>query len=227
MKTVLITGVGRGIGRALAEKFLAENWRVIGTSQSGDADHHHEHLEIHQLDLRDAGSINGFTKVLTQAGTAIDILINNAGILADENETRLIVSKLRQNLEVNLIGTADLTERLSALMSRDGHIIFMSSQAGSLSDMDHVESSHAPYMYPGYKISKAALNMYMRTLAARLHHESTGVIVSAVHPGWVRTDMGGDRAPVLPSQAADTIYRLAISRPPTGEFWFNGEKYPW
>jgi NAD(P)-dependent dehydrogenase (short-subunit alcohol dehydrogenase family) len=103
----------------------------------------------------------------------------------------------------------------------------MSSAAGSLIEMDDIESSHFPYHYPAYKISKCALNMYMRTLAARLKHEGTNIIVSSVHPGWVKTDMGGDEAPTTPEEAAENIYKLAVSRPETGQFWYNGKKYPW
>ena len=69
--------------------------------------------------------------------------------------------------------------------------------------------------------------MYTRTLAARFINEKTPVVVSSVHPGWVKTSMGGDGAPMLPVEAAEDIYRLAISQPETGQFWFKGEKHPW
>ncbi len=228
-KTTIITGVGRGIGKALAQKFLNEGYVVIGTSQSGAVDFNHDNLKIVQLDLTSADSIKKCVADISSIlkDSKIDIHINNAGALEDEDETRLIVQKLRDTLEVNLIGTADLTEQMIPQINKDGHIVSLSSQAGSIGDMDNIEDSHEPYHYPAYKISKAALNMYTRTLAARLHHEGDGIIVSSVHPGWVKTDMGGDEAPMLPEEAAGWIYKLAISRPETGQFWYKGEKYPW
>ena len=247
MKTAVITGIGRGIGRALAARFLDEGYAVIGTSQTGAVDYSHANLRIVQLDLASPDSIKRCAEVIAKSGsvgvtdagssnvTKIDILINNAGALLDEDETSVIIEKLRQTLEVNLFGTIDLTEQIIPLMTHGetggnaagGHIVSISSQAGSLQEMDRIMDSHEPYHYPAYKISKCALNMYVRTLAVRLQHEGAGVAVSAVHPGWVKTDMGGDEAPTTPEEAAANIFKLAISHPETGQFWFNGKKYPW
>lgn len=246
MKTVLITGIGRGIGRALAEKFLIESYKVIGTTVTGKADFTHPNLAVHQLDLSSPESIDrccaDIARVCEKTGLTIDILINNAGALFDDDETRIIVDKLRKTLEVNLIGTIDFTEHIIPSMSRDGHIVSISSSAGSLADtdMEDAKTSHYPFHYPAYKISKCALNMYTRTLAMRMEHErnTTGpagaaaksvdfITVSSVHPGWVKTAMGGDDATMTPEEAAENIYKLAISRPETGQFWFKGEKWPW
>jgi NAD(P)-dependent dehydrogenase (short-subunit alcohol dehydrogenase family) len=60
-----------------------------------------------------------------------------------------------------------------------------------------------------------------------MDHEKTGIIVSSVHPGWVKTNMGGDDAPTTAEEAAEQIFKLAVSRPETGQFWYNGNKYPW
>lgn len=227
MSTAFISGVGRGIGQALAHKFLTEGYRVIGTSQSGSVEYSHDRLSVLPLDLASAGSIAACADEIVRLGTEIDILINNAGGLFDEDETRVDVHKLRQTLEVNLIGTIDFTERMIPALRDDAHIVSLSSQAGSLGEMDRILDSHFPYHYPAYKISKCALNMYTRTLAVRLTHEGTHITVSSVHPGWVRTEMGGDDAPVLPEEAAADIFALATSRPETGQFWFKGKKYPW
>jgi len=227
MKTALITGVGRGIGQALAQKFLKEGWAVIGTTFNSAAPIENVNLKTYPLDLGSPESIKKCADDIIASGVKIDILINNAGALFDDEETHLIADKLRKTLEVNTIGTADFTEQIIPCLNDNSHIVCLSSQAGSITDMDHIEDSHEPYHYPAYKISKAALNMYVRTLAARLHHEGAGIIVSAVHPGWVKTDMGGAEAPTTPEEAAENIYKLAISRPETGQFWFNGKKYPW
>lgn len=223
MKTALITGVSRGIGRALAQKFLAEGWHVIGTSRSGAVDYQHEQLMVLQLDLSVPVSVEHCSRELEKQGVSVDILINNAGALFDEFETSVNVDLLRQTLEVNLIGTADFCERVYPRVYHSGHIVFISSSAGSLERTG--AQTHYPGMYPAYKISKAAINMYMRTLAFRLWDSH---IVSSVHPGWVKTEMGGvDEADITPEQSAKEIYDFVITKPETGGFWFNGRKLPW
>jgi NAD(P)-dependent dehydrogenase (short-subunit alcohol dehydrogenase family) len=142
------------------------------------------------------------------------------------------VDKLRKTLEVNLIGTIDFTEHIIPSMDKSAHIVNISSSAGSLNDtdMEDAKTSHFPFHYPAYKISKCALNMYTRTLAMRMQHERNSedfITVSSVHPGWVKTAMGGDDANLTPEEAAGNIYTLAISKPETGQFWFNGKKHPW
>ncbi len=231
MKTILITGISRGIGCALAHKFLDEGYFVIGTSQNGTIDYTHQNLNIFKLEITSTDSIEtcvtNISSLIQNRNSKIDILINNIGTLEDDNETKVIVEKLRTTLEVNLIGTINFTEHTIPHLSNNAHIVNISSQAGSLQDIEVFEHSHAPLRYPAYKISKAALNMYTRTLALRLRHENTNITVSSVHPGWVRTDMGGADAPLTPEEAAAYIYELGISRPETGQFWFKGEKYPW
>lgn len=96
----------------------------------------------------------------------------------------------------------------------------MSSSAGSLARSKEPDDDE----YPAYRISKTALNMYTRTLAVRLNGMVT---VSSVHPGWVKTDMGGSDADREPEEAAEDIFKLANSHVETGQFWFKGEKFPW
>src|SRR3989338_6975062 len=158
MKTVLITGIGKGIGRALAEKFLNEGYFVIGTVFSGSAEPH-DNLLIFKLDLSDPKSIADLSGAIRDSVRKIDILINNAGILADEDETAVVLDKLRKTLEINLIGTIDITEKIIPFINKGGHIVNISSTAGSLAG---TVKSHFPGHYPSYKISKAAMNMYTR-----------------------------------------------------------------
>ena len=224
MKTVLITGISRGIGRALAEVFLKNDYKVVGTTLTGETDFSHEHLTVLELDLAKPESIAACIAHIESLHTAFDIVIKNAGVLLDEDEVALVPEKLRATLEVNLIGTADFAERVLPCTSPKGHLIFISSTAGSLEYEGHL-ISHFPKHYPAYKISKTALNMYMRTLAMRL--KESGPVVSSVHPGWVQTDMGGAEADLTPAEAAEHIYRFAITRPETGFFWFKGETLPW
>lgn len=223
MKTVLITGIGKGIGKALAQKFLHEGYVVLGTATTTPVDVEHEHLSVFALDLTSLESIQTCVEQIAGTGKRVDVLINNAGILADEEETRVKTELLRETLEVNLIGTIDFCERIIPLMVDGGHILNISSTAGSLEFTGKV--SHYSGHYPCYKISKAALNMYTRTLAGELKEK--GIAVSSVHPGWVRTDRGGAEADMSPEQAAHDIYALVVSNPRTGGFWFKGESLPW
>ncbi len=223
MKTVLITGVGRGIGFAEAEKFLKEGYFVIGTYRESKPNLQNESLALFELDLSKSASIKNCVEAIKNFGKKINILINNAGVLLDEDDTEVYVDKLRKTLEVNLIGAIDFTEQIIPLIEKSGQIINTASSAGSLNlPATH---DHYPYHYPSYKISKTALNMYTKTLAQRL--KSKDITVSSVHPGWVKTDMGGEEADLEPSEAAEHIYRLAISHPETGQFWYKGEKFPW
>ncbi|MEI8327562.1 MAG: SDR family NAD(P)-dependent oxidoreductase [Candidatus Taylorbacteria bacterium] len=222
MNTVFISGVSKGIGKALAMKFLNEGYFVIGTSTSGEVDIENTDLKVLTLDLSSSKSIEDCVDGANKLGKKINIHINNAGAIFDEDETVIVIEKLRKTLEVNLIGTIDLTERLIPMLDIGGHIVNVSSSAGSLEETGH--HSHFLGHYPSYKISKAALNMYTRTLALRLKDQVT---VSSVHPGWVQTQMGGAGANITPDEAAANIYKLAISRPDSGYFWFNGEMMPW
>ncbi|OGM95879.1 MAG: hypothetical protein A2816_00100 [Candidatus Yanofskybacteria bacterium RIFCSPHIGHO2_01_FULL_39_44] len=223
METVLITGAGKGIGEALADKFLSEGWFVLG-AYHGAEPAPRKNLLYFPLDLSSPKSIAECTQAIKETGKTISVVINNAGVLLDEEETKVVIEKLRQTLEVNLIGTIAFTERLISLISSGGHIINISSTAGSLG-LAINSISHFPNHYPAYKISKTALNMYTRTLATRLKDQN--VTVSSVHPGWVRTEMGGPEADISSEEAAKYIYEFATTSPETGEFWFKGEKLQW
>ncbi len=224
MKTVVITGISKGIGLALARKFLAEGFDVLGTLYSGSFPEQNDRLTVFSLDLSSPESIAECAKGIIATGKKIDILINNAGVLLDEDETDVVVDKLRKTLEINVIGTINFIEHLIPSVGAGGHIINISSTAGSLERTGHAQS-HFPYHYPCYKISKTALNMYTRTLALRL--KDSDIVVSSVHPGWVKTEMGGQDADMTPEEAAEGIYSVAISHPETGQFWFKGEKLAW
>lgn len=222
MKTALITGTNMGIGKALAEKFIAEGWFVIGTCVSGLNLEDSQSFKGYDLDLSSPKSIDGFVRTLVSEKRRIDLLINNAGVVMDEFDESVIMAKFRQTLEVNLFGPIDLTERLIPLLNKGAQVLNMSSTAGVLSKELRV------FKYPSYKISKTALNMYTRTLAGRL--AAQGIFVASIHPGWVKTDMGGSDADMSPEQSALDIYMFVIKEKPlsdTGFFWFKGEKLAW
>lgn len=220
MKTVLITGASRGIGKALAEKFLSEGFFVIGTSTSGESEMKNENLIFYPLDLSQPESIKSCAEKITGLGKKIDILINNAGIMVDEFSRGVEMNLLRKTMEVNLFGTIDFTERIIPILNDSAHILNTSSSAGSLARSQENDDD----FYPAYRISKTALNMYTRSLAVHLKGKVT---VSSFHPGWVKTDMGGQDAPMLPEEAAKYIFDLATSSVETGQFWYKGEKFVW
>lgn len=220
MKTVLITGASRGIGKALAEKFLREGFFVIGTSTSGEAEMKNENLIFYLLDLSQPKSIKSCAEKITGLGKKIDILINNAGILVDEFSRGVEMNLLRKTMEVNLFGTIDFTERIIPILNDGAHILNASSSAGSLARSQENDDD----FYPAYRISKTALNMYTRSLAVHLKGKAT---VSSFHPGWVKTDMGGQDAPMSTEEAAKYIFDLAISSVETGQFWYKEEKFVW
>ncbi len=218
MKTVLITGVSRGIGKALAQKFLNEDYQVIGTTTDGLIEWQHDSLNVFPLDLSKEESIKSCASEIIKLNKQIDILINNAGIWSGgEDDPMIYMDTFRRTMEVNVFGTVDFSERIIPIMVKIGHIINISSRAGSMSYVHDAE-------YPDYKISKAALNMVNRMWAIRMKDQ---IIVSSVHPGWVKTDMGGDEADIYPEEAAEDIYNLAISKPETGQFWYKGQKFSW
>jgi len=219
MNRVLITGVSRGIGKSIAEKFLQEGWSVIGTSTSGTSPIDHRALTVHVLNMLDPKSIKKFADTIIGSKNAINVLINNAGIsVKNDGNQFVVIDSLRKILEVNLIGLIDLTERLLPAILKGGHVINMSSGLASLTERSGTYA-------PAYSISKVALNMYTRILASRL--EGKGVIVSSIDPGWVRTDMGGSAAPRDPSEPADEAFALATSNVDSGNFWHRGRKRSW
>ena len=220
MKIILITGVSRGIGKATAQRFLKNGDFVIGTSTRGVANWKHKNLKIFELNLAQPNSIINCVTKIKEFNKRIDILINNAGMVVEDeiNKLAIDIKYLRETLEVNLIGTIDFTEKIIPLMNKGGHIINISSSSGSL------EYTAYTLNYPAYRISKVALNMVTRILAIRLKGKIT---VSSVHPGRVKTDMGSSDADMEPEEAAEYIFKLANSKIQTGQFWFKGKKFLW
>lgn len=222
--TVLITGANRGIGLELARQYSADNWQVIGTARQPEAAQDLQALDVQivQLDVTDQASVERLAADLD--GQAIDVLINNAGILTmTRSISEISFEDFDRVIAVNTVGPIRVTQALLPNL-RAGEmkkIINTSSVAGSIAR----KTNAGPY---GYNESKAALNMFTRSLAAELKPE--GFICIVIHPGWVQTDMGGANAQVTVPDSASGIRSVIenLTAEGNGEFWtFDGQHLPW
>lgn len=220
MKSIVITGASRGIGFATAQKFLSNDWFVIGTSTNGKINIKNENFLPLSLNYLKSETISEAVNAIKNTDKKISALVNNAGTGEDIIDDPLDIDLLRKDIEVNLIGPADFTNRLLTQLDSPGHIINISSMTSSL--CDPVEDS---WNVPAYKISKAGLNMFTKTMGYQL--KDKGITVSSFDPGWVRTDMGGEDGLRAPEEAAEEIFDLANRNVETGQFWFNGNIRSW
>ena len=225
MKTVLITGASKGIGLATAKKFLDNGWQVIGTYLNTQSQLENPNLKMVKYDQSDSESISNLAKEVSKIMPQVDSLINNAGILIDGDDGVADPVKVKKTLEVNVIGVVGITEKLLPLFHEGSHIINIDSGYGLFSVP--IDDEYAA----GYRISKAALNMYTRHLAFRL--KPRGIIVSSLAPGYVQTDMGYSIATEkvkpnrTPEEAGSDIFNLVMTVKETGQFWEFGEKLEW
>jgi len=219
MKIGIITGCSRGIGLAAAKLLIDNpNFKIIGTSTSGNCPISRSNFKCLQLNLSDSKSISDFVEEIDNL--SIDFLINNAGILLEKwNESAINMEQLRQTFDVNLFGTIELTEKLLPNINEKGKIINVTSDWGSFSEQCFDE------FQPHYKMSKSGLNMYTKLLAKRL--ENKKIIVSSLDPGWTQTDMGGKEANRKPNDVANDILNLINSAVKTGQFWHKGKIREW
>jgi NAD(P)-dependent dehydrogenase (short-subunit alcohol dehydrogenase family) len=222
--TVLITGANRGIGLELARQYTADGWQVIGTARRPDTADDLRDLDVTvmQLDVTDQASVEQLASDLD--GQSIDVLINNAGILPMVRSiTDIDFEVFDRIMAVNTVGPIRVTQALLPNL-RAGEmkkIINTSSIIGSISR----KTSGGFY---GYGESKAALNMFTRSLASELR--SAGFICIVIHPGWVQTDMGGPNATVAVENSASGIRNVIanLTAEGSGEFWtFEGQRLPW
>jgi len=221
---VLVTGANRGIGLELARQYGEAGWSVIGTARKPDAAAELKELgaRVVQLDVTDATSV---TQLVTDLdGQPIDLLINNAGIISRNSSLASTdIETAGKILDVNVLGPMRVTQALLPNLSAGDRktIVNISSGLGSLAN----NQSGGFY---GYRESKAALNMFTRSLAGNLSGE--GFIVVAMNPGWVQTDMGGPNAAITTEQSVNGIRDVIESLGPenSGTFRvYSGEEQAW
>ena len=201
VKTALITGCSSGIGLALTKKMLEQNYQVLATTKSGKLAIDHPRLTVVELDLSVNESIEAAGHRIAQLNLQIDLLINNAGVAPDIHLTKPSYTSFTATLAVNLTGTVFFTECILPLLSSSAQIINVSSAMGLFANA-------APNAY-AYRISKAGLNFYTKLLA--LLYKDTDIEVKAIHPGWVRTKLGGADADVDEEWSANEIFNTLLA----------------
>jgi len=230
----VVTGAYRGLGLETCRQLGRLGHRVVLTARRVGAGQHqaqllqHAGLDVsfHPLDVDHEGSIQDLAAYLKRQFGRLDVLVNNAGIFPDpqsgERGSSILEADLapvRQGFQTNTLAPLRLCQVMIPLMRGSGRIVNVSSGMGQLSDMNGC--------CPGYRLSKVALNAVTRILHDELQH--TRIKINSVCPGWVRTEMGGEEAPLSVEEGAKGIVWAATlpDDGPSGGFFRHGEAIPW
>lgn len=224
MSTYLVTGANRGLGLELARQLAARGEDVIATARDPDRAPELAGLgvQVELLDVSDAGSVGALVRRLE--GRAIDVLVNNAGIGVGRSSLgSLDYDELQRAFEVNALGPLRVAEALLDNLRRGERrlIASVTSKMGSIAD----NGSGGSY---AYRASKAALNMIARSLSVDLGPEGFTCVV--LHPGWVRTAMGGDAASLGVDESVRGMLEVLAGLTPArnGQFLdYSGATIPW
>jgi len=230
-RIALVTGANRGLGFETSRQLLARGLRVVLAGRDNRAlERAAEQLGAEaeramtvRIDVTDVTSITRAHRIVEERFGAVDVLVNNAAVLEFENKDALSIpaDAYRRTFETNVFGVIEVCRVFAPAMAEAhyGRIVNVSSGAGQLATM----STYAP----AYSMSKTALNGFTRILAQT--YRDSGVLVNAVDPGWVRTDMGGPSAPRSPQEGADTIVWLATlpDDGPSGGFFHDRRPTEW
>lgn len=232
MRRVLVTGANRGLGLEFTRQLLARGDRVIAACRdparanalSALATAHPEQLHVLAADIARSASVAALAGEAGHLFNGLDLLINNAGVLiSGERFGTVSAESLQTSLTTNAIGPFLLTQALTPLLAQGNRAIVanISSELGSIADTDS-------FYTPSYAISKAAQNMASVLLAHGLSDRRIRVL--ALHPGWVHTAMGGERAPVSPAASVTGLLEVIDRLGPadTGRFLdYQGKSLPW
>ncbi len=238
---VLITGANKGLGFEAARQLGQLGHRVFVASRAPEkANAAAEKLRASdinadalQIDVCDLESIERARKQFEKLCPCLDVLINNAGVLLDQKiaASSPDMTAWRETLNTNVLGAVAVTGEFLPLIRRSssGRIVNVSSILGSLEYFANPKQWADDWATgsAAYRVSKAALNMFTLSLAADLR--TTQIKVNSAHPGWVKTDMGGESALLGIEDGAKTMVQLATlpDSGPTGGFFHLGKKLPW
>lgn len=231
METIVISGANRGIGLELTRRYLQAGARVVaGCRQPGKAEAVRNlagaggKLEIVQLDVGDAASVAALGNLLK--GQPVEVLINNAGIMGGEHQALrdMDYAAWLRTFEINTLAPLRLAATLLPCLklAQRPRIVTVSSQMGAFSMGGMGVDRYA------YCTSKTAVSRAMQILAAELRAD--GIVVCPVHPGWVRTDMGGPRGEISVEESGGGLFRLvdSLTLAQSGRFWrWDGTEHPW
>jgi NAD(P)-dependent dehydrogenase (short-subunit alcohol dehydrogenase family) len=209
--TILIVGASRGLGHALAAEFMERGWNVIGTVRAGSgrtplhdlADAFPGRLEIEVLDINEPAQLAALRERLS--GRSLEMLFVNAGTTIDE---QIPIGQVSTEDFVNVMVTNALSpmrviESLQDLVPLNGLIGAMSSGQGSI-------TNNTRGLREVYRGSKAALNMFMRSFAARQSGTERALVLLA--PGWIRTSLGGDNAPFTIEESVPSLVNVLLAK---------------
>jgi NAD(P)-dependent dehydrogenase (short-subunit alcohol dehydrogenase family) len=226
MSTIsLVTGGNRGIGREVARQLAGLGHTVVLTARSADAARSAASAagaEALTLDVADAASVTQAARWVGQRHGKLDVLVNNAAINYDTWQDAITadLDLVRETAETNLYGPWLLVQQFLPLLraSEHGRIVNVSSEAASLASMSGGT--------PAYSASKVALNALTKMLAAELRADN--ILVNAICPGWVATDMGGPGGRPVAEGAASVVWGATLPDDgPTGGFFRDGRRLPW
>jgi len=240
-KIALVTGATRGIGletvRQLAQKqahvILAGRDRAKADAAAQKLRAEGLDVEAIALDVTDAKSIATAAKEIQAKHGRLDILVNNAGIMADamdKTPSQQPLDNWRKTFDTNVFGLIATTQAFLPLLSKSeaGRIVNVSSLLGSITH--HADPASPIYDYKApvsYNVSKSTVNAWTVQLAHELRNSS--IKVNTIHPGHVKTDMGGEAAPMEIADGAKTSVELALigANGPNGSFSHLGQTLPW
>ena len=237
-KVALITGANKGLGKEIARQLGMQGYTVVLTSRDAEAGEKAKAelveagCDAHSVIL-DVTNSNDLAKVadhLEKTFGKLDILVNNAGIALEWDGQPSNADKVRRTLEVNLVAPYALTEALIPLLEKgdDARIINQSSMLGSIGTAENNWDQVSGFMTVGYSTSKAGLNMLTQIQSKTLADK--GILAAAAHPGWVKTDLGTDAAPMEVAEGASTVVEL-VTMPrdqfPNGQFIHKGNRLAW
>jgi NAD(P)-dependent dehydrogenase (short-subunit alcohol dehydrogenase family) len=217
----LVSGANRGIGKEIARQLREDHgFTVLAGARDPSQVESVAGLIPIALDVSDdAGAATARERIGSDPGR-LDVLVNNAGVYGrPDRAADYDLAEAHEVFETNVFGAWRLLQAFLPLLRRSQHprVVNVSSGAGQLADMGGGRTA--------YRLSKAALNALTRTTAA----EEGGVLINAMCPGWVRTDMGGASAPRSVEEGADTAVWLATlpDDGPSGGFFRNRRPIPW